>query len=143
MFRRFPVAAAVVTFALGMMLGMTFHPVGHAQGDKRVFEIRTYTAQPGKLDALNARFRNHTLGFFEKHGMTNIGYWTPADPPLSENTLIYVVAHKDREAAKRSWDAFRKDPGWLKAKAESEAQGPITTKVESVFLDATDYSPLK
>ena len=143
--KQFPVAAAVVSLVVGIIIGAAFHPgvASYAQADTRVFEIRTYTTPPGKLDALNARFRNHTVKFFERHGMTNIGYWTPADPPLSENTLIYVLAHKDREAAKKSWDAFRKDPDWLKARAESEAQGPVTSKIESVFLNATDYSPLK
>ena len=145
MIRKFPVATAAVSLVAGIILGAAIHTgiTGYAQADKRTFEIRTYTAAPGKLDALNARFRNHTVKLFEKHGMTNVGYWTPVDAPLSENTLIYVLAHKDRDAAKQSWDAFRKDPDWVKARAESEAQGPLTTKVESVFMTPTDYSTLK
>ena len=145
MIKKYPVAAAAVSLVLGIVIGMAFHPraTGFAQMDKRVFEIRTYYTHPGKLDALNARFRNHTVKLFEKHGMTNVGYWLPTDPPQSENTLIYVLAHKDRDAAKKSWDAFRKDPDWLKVRTESEAQGPINTKIESVFLTPTDYSPLK
>jgi hypothetical protein len=116
------------------------------QGDEdkiRLFEIRTYTTEPGKLDALNARFREHTTKLFEKHGMTNIGYWTPAEGPRSEDTLIYVLAHESRAAADKSWQAFRADPDWLKAKGESEAAGPIVKKVESVFLNPADYSALK
>jgi hypothetical protein len=109
----------------------------------RVFEIRTYTTEEGKLDALNARFRNHTMRLFEKHGMTNIGYWTPEDGPLSHNTLIYILAHPSREAAKKNWEAFGSDPEWQKVREESEANGKIVTKVESVFVDATDYSPMK
>ena len=145
MIRKFPVATAAMSLVAGIILGAAIHPgiTGYAQADERTFEIRTYTAAPGKLDALNARFRNHTVKLFEKHGMTNVGYWTPVDAPLSENTLIYVLAHKDRDAAKQSWDAFRKDPDWVKARAESEAQGPLTTKVESVFMTPTDYSTLK
>ena len=146
MSKSFPVATAVVSLVAGIVIGAAFHPAAtQAQAGTRVFEIRTYTTPPGKLDALNARFRDHTVKFFEKHGMTNIGYWTPTDPPLSDNTLIYVLAHKDREAAKQSWDAFRKDPDWLKARADSEAKagGSLTTKVESVFLTPTDYSRLK
>ena len=145
MIRRYPAAAVAASLVLGITIGMAIQTrtVGHAQADNRVFEIRTYYTHPGKLDALNARFRNHTVKFFERHGMTNIGYWVPTDPPASENTLIYVLAHKDRDAAKKSWDAFRKDPDWLKVRTESEAQGPINTKVESVFLTPTDYSPLK
>jgi hypothetical protein len=109
----------------------------------RLFEIRTYTTEPGKLNALNARFRDHTTKLFEKHGMTNIGYWTPADGPRSEDTLIYVLAHDSRAAADQSWQAFRTDPDWLKARGESEAAGPIVKKVESVFLAPTDYSAMK
>jgi hypothetical protein len=130
--------AAIVCVALGVAIG-----VAYAQPSARVFEIRTYTTHPGKLDALNARFRNHTVRLFEKHGMTNVGYWTPLDAPLAENTLIYVLAHKDRESAKKSWDAFRADPDWVKARTASEAQGPIISKLESVYLTATDYSPVK
>ncbi len=109
----------------------------------RVFEIRTYTALEGRLDALHARFKNHTLKIFERHGMTNIGYWQPADEPLSKDTLIYILAHPSSEAAKKNWDGFRNDPEWKKVQAESEASGKIVKKVESVFLDATDYSPLQ
>jgi hypothetical protein len=113
-----------------------------AQG-KRVFELRTYHTLPGRLPALLARFRDHTVKLFEKHGMTNVGYWVPQDPPGSQNTLIYMLAHSSREAAKKSFDSFRADPAWVKARTESEADGKIVDKVESVFLDATDFSALK
>src|SRR5262245_29772008 len=106
-----------------------------------VYELRTYTAHEGKLDAMNSRFRNHTLRLFEKHGMKNIGYWVPQDAPLHENTLIYIVAHPSREAAQKAWEAFRADPEWHTVRAESEAAGPIVVKLTSVFLDAVDYSP--
>lgn len=118
-------------------------PEVHAQPANRVFEIRTYTAAEGKLDALKARFRDHTIRLFEKHGMTNIGYWMPQDDPLSENTLIYILAFPSREAAKQSWDAFRADPEWQKARAASEADGRLTVNVESIFADPADFSPLK
>ena len=116
-----------------------------AGGDKkiRLFEIRTYTTEPGKLDALNARFRDHTTKLFEKHGMTNVGYWTPVDEPRSKDTLIYVLAHENADAAKKSWDGFRNDPQWQKARSESEAAGPIVKKVESVFMAPTDYSAMQ
>jgi hypothetical protein len=113
-----------------------------AQGP-RIFELRTYTAPDGRLGDLHARFRNHTLRIFQKHGMTNVVYLSPLDAPLSQNTLIYLLAHSNREAAKRSWDAFRNDPEWKKVAAETQANGPIVSKVESVFLEATDYSPMK
>ena len=109
----------------------------------RVFEIRTYTTHPGKLDALNARFRDHTTSIFKKHGMQNVGYWVPQDEPAHSNTLVYIIAHKSRDEAKKSWDAFRADPEWQKVQKESEAGGKIVAKVEPVFADPTDYSPLK
>ena len=111
--------------------------------EDRTFEMRTYTTHPGKLDALNARFRDHTTRIFKKHGMENVGYWVPQDEPGHSNTLIYIIAHKSREAAKASWDAFRADPEWKKVAAESEASGKIVAKVESVFMDSVDYSPIK
>ena len=109
----------------------------------RVFEIRTYTAAEGKLDALHARFRDHTLAIFKKHDMTSIGYFKPRDAPLKQNTLIYILGHPSREAATKNWQAFRDDPEWQQVKAASEAQGPLTTKIESVFADPTNYSPMR
>jgi hypothetical protein len=108
-----------------------------------VYELRTYTAAEGKLEALHARFRDHTLKLFKKHGMTNVAYWRPMDDPLKKDTLIYVIKHPSKEAAAKSWDAFRKDPEWLKAKADSEKNGLLTAKVTSVFMEVTDYSPMK
>jgi hypothetical protein len=113
------------------------------QAENRVFELRTYVSTEGKLDNLLARFRDHTIKLFEKHGMENIGYWVAADAPASKNTLIYIVAHKSREAAKASWDAFRADPEWVKAKNASEANGAIVDKVTSVFMTPTDFSKIK
>jgi hypothetical protein len=118
-----------------------------AAGD-RVFELRTYTAEPGRLNALNARFRDHTLKLFEKHGITNVGYWTPLPGPKgADNTLIYILAHKDMDAAKASWAGFRGDPAWTAAKTASEqkAGGPLTVPdgVKSVYMKPTDYSPMK
>lgn len=111
-----------------------------AQSKGKVFELRTYTTNEGKLDALQARFRDHTTRIFKKHHMTNIGYWVPQEKP---NTLIYIISHPSREAAKENWDAFRADPEWQKVQKESEANGKIVAKVESIYMDATDYSPIK
>lgn len=132
---------AVVIFAAGVWTGKSAN--ASAAGKGRVFEIRTYTANEGKLEALHARFRNHTTKLFEKHGMTNIGYWKPLDAPLSQNTLIYVLAYPDRETAKKSWEAFRADPAWKKVIQESEVKGKLTARVDSVYLEPTDYSPMK
>jgi len=110
----------------------------------RVFELRTYTASPGKLDALNARFRDHTTALFKKHGMEVVGFWEPLDKEAGAGEkLIYMLAHPSRAAAEVSWKAFHDDPEWVKVKADSEKSGPLTTKIESVFLAGTDYSPLK
>lgn len=109
----------------------------------RVFELRTYTAPEGKLDALNARFREHTLAYFEKHGMTNVGYWMPLEGPTAENTIVYLLAHESREAARESWAAFGADPGWREVSRASQVDGRIVSNVESVFLRPTDYSPIR
>jgi NIPSNAP len=128
---------------LKKLLGVALLGIMSLQAENRVFELRTYVSTEGKLDNVVARFRNHTTKLFEKHGMENIGYWIAADAPASQNTLIYVLAHKSREAAKASWDAFRKDPEWVKAKDASEANGAIVEKVTSVFMTPTDFSKIK
>ena len=137
--------SSMLVFACGFSLGGVFQAwsPGHAQPNTRVFEIRTYTAAEGKLDALHARFRDHTLALFKKHDMTSVGYFKPQDAPLKQNTLIYILAHPSREAAAKNWQAFHDDPEWQKVKAASEAQGALTTKIESVFVDPTDYSPMQ
>jgi hypothetical protein len=110
----------------------------------RCFELRTYYAAPGKLEALNARFRDHTCALFKKHGMEIVGFWMPTDPEQGAgNKLVYMLAHQSREAATQSWKDFGSDPEWIKARTESEVDGKLTVKVESVFMSATDYSPLK
>jgi hypothetical protein len=110
----------------------------------RVFELRTYITLPGRLDALNKRFREHTCALFKKHGMELIGFWTPQESKDGkENTLVYLLAFPSREAAKKSWDGFRNDPEWKRAQAESEKDGKIVKEVKSVFLDPTDYSAIK
>jgi hypothetical protein len=119
-------------------------PEARAQAAGRVFEIRTYTAQPGKFDAMKARFKEHIVPtMFPKYGMTLIGFWTAADAPLSDNTLVYVLAHASREAAKKNWEAFRSGPERAKVWAETEKDGPINLKVESVFVKPIDFSPIK
>jgi hypothetical protein len=107
-----------------------------------VYELRTYTTNEGKLDALNARFRDHTVKLFDKHGMESVGYWVPTSEPKSKNTLIYVLKHKSRDAAKASWKAFITDPAWKKVAKESQLDGQILAKApESVYMNAADYSP--
>lgn len=106
-----------------------------------VYELRVYHTFEGKLPDLLRRFREHTTRLFEKHGMKNIVYWTPTDDPQKSNTLVYVIAHANREAAAANWQAFRDDPEWQSARDKSEANGKIVDKVESTFLALTDFSP--
>jgi hypothetical protein len=135
----------LAVFAAGIAVGQVFTTsnVLHAQSDKRVFELRTYTAPEGKLSELHARFRNHTTALFQQHGITNIGYWVPQDAPQKQNTLVYMIAYPNREEAKKRWAEFQADPVWKKALTESQVNGPLQNKVESIFLDPLDFSPLK
>src|SRR5262245_25034433 len=131
------VGLSVVALTLfAARLAVSVPPAAH----DRVFEIRTYTTNPGKLPDLLKRFREHTTALFEKHGMTNIGYWVPTDEPRSKNTLIYILAHPSRDAAKKNWEAFHNDPDWQKVQKASEAGGKIVAKVESIYADPTDFS---
>jgi hypothetical protein len=140
------VKIGIVTASL-LLAACVGYGVREAEGGKkvetRVFEMRTYYAHPGKMDALHARFRNHTVKLFEKHGMTNIGYWSPQDSKEAQVKLVYILAYPSKEAAKKSWDAFRADPDWIAAKNASEKDGPLVAKVDSVFLNPTDYSAIK
>jgi hypothetical protein len=106
-----------------------------------VYELRIYHANEGKLDDLLKRFREHTMGLFEKHGMKNVAYWTPLDDPLKGRTLIYILAHSSREAATASWKAFGDDPEWQKVRDASEVNGKLVDKVDSTFMALTDFSP--
>ena len=142
--------STLLIYSLGLLLagfvvGLTVssHSVVQAQAAPRVYELRTYTAPDGKLGELHTRFRNHTLRIFQRLGMTNVIYLSPMDAPLKDNTLVYLLSYPSRDAAKASWDAFRNDPEWKTVASESQKNGPLTTKVESVFLTPTDYSPMK
>ena len=115
-------------------------PVSAAEKDTRCYEMRTYYAAPGKLDELLARFRNHTVKLFEKHGLTNLGYWVPAEN--ADNKLVYIIAAPSREARDKSFKEFGADPEWQAARKASEANGKLLTRIESIFLSATDFSPV-
>jgi hypothetical protein len=109
----------------------------------RFFELRIYTTAPGKLDALNKRFRDHTLKFFEKHGIENVGYWTAVDEQ-NVGKLYYIIAYPDRASREKSLiNGVAKDPAFLAVVAESEKDGKIVTGMESVLLEPTDYSAIK
>ena len=134
----------VFVFTAGYVSGQFTRADLAAQGSgQKVFELRTYYTLPGKLPDLQTRFRDHTTKLFEKHGMTNLGYWVPQDEPAHGNTLIYVVAHANREQAQKNWAAFGADPEWIKVRTASEANGKIVEKIDRVYMDATDYSNIK
>ena len=155
------IVAAIAFIAFGFILGVSMTSVGAtpsflsaearsakveglpAQGAGKAYEMRTYTAPDGKLRNLQARFRDHTIRIFNKHGMTSVGYWVPQDAPAKDSTLIYIISHDSREAAKKNWADFQADPEWKKVSAESQVDGRIVSGVVSVFMDATDYSPIK
>jgi hypothetical protein len=139
---------------IGTMMAVTVVSavVARSQEEKeaktRVFELRIYTPAPGKMAALQARFRDHTVKLFEKHGIKNIGYWVTTDPQMTEGKLdepklIYLLAHKSRDAAKESYKAFGSDPEWNAARTESEKDGRLAAKVESIYLAPTDFSAIK
>jgi len=106
-----------------------------------VYELRAYHAAPGKLGELLARFREHTVKLFEKHGIKNVAYWTPVDEPEKSNTLLYILQHPSRDAATANWKSFQDDPEWKSVREKSEANGKLVEKIESTFLTLTDFSP--
>jgi hypothetical protein len=137
----------VVTIFGGLVLAGWLLPQasGEKKGETRVFEMRTYYAAPGKMAALHQRFSQHTCKLFAKHGITIVGFWVPTDPQGAENKLVYIVAFPSKEAADKSWKAFRADPVWIEVKKKTEAEGPLLKKdgIVSEYLNPTDYSPIK
>jgi NIPSNAP len=111
--------------------------------DARIYELRTYYVLPGRMPAMQARFRDHTTKLFEKHGMTVVGFWNPSNPKEADTKLIYMLSYPSKEAAEKSWKAFQADPVWKEAREASEKDGKIVDHVDSVYLNPTDYSPLK
>jgi hypothetical protein len=107
---------------------------------EKVFELRTYYTHEGKLPDLLNRFEDHTLSLFEKHNMTNVGYWVPTK---QANTLVYIISHESQNEAEKSWKAFIADPLWIKAYKASRLDGPLVKKLTSEFLTPTRFSPIK
>jgi hypothetical protein len=106
-----------------------------------VYELRIYHANEGKLDALLARFRDHTIAIFDRHALKLVGFWTPTDEPMKGRTLIYILKHPNREAAMANWKAFHDDPEWVTVSTASEANGKLVEKVDSTYMSLTDFSP--
>jgi hypothetical protein len=118
--------------------------VGHATptAPGHVYELRIYTPNEGKLDAVNARFRDHTRAIFDRHHMKSVGYWLPTEGEKA-GTLVYILEHPSREDADKNWAEFNADPEWVKVKAASEVNGKLVAKVDRIFMAPTDYSPIK
>src|SRR6201987_3502450 len=126
-----------------MMLSPASELEGQASGARSevVYELRVYHANEGKLDALVARFRDHTDAIFKRHGMESLAYWLPTDEPLKGRTLIYILKHPSRAEATANWKAFHDDPEWVKVSTASEANGKLVEKVDSTYMTLTDFSP--
>jgi hypothetical protein len=134
-------SAAATAFCVLSVLAVT-GVQGQAAEPTKIYELRTYTVLPGRMPAMLKRFRNDTTRLFEKHGMVNVGYWTP-EGPEGQTRLIYLLAHDSKAAAEKSWQAFKDDPDWHKARDESEKDGKIVEKADSVYLEPADFSKLK
>jgi hypothetical protein len=128
---------ATVLVSAGFAVGRVSPPAS-----TKVYELRVYTPNEGKLDAVNARFRDHTRAIFDRHHMKSVGYWLPTEG-AEAGKFVYILEHPSREDAKKNWEAFNADPEWVKVKAESEANGKLVAKVDSTFMTPTDYSPIK
>jgi hypothetical protein len=134
----------VLSFLCGaaVMLGFNTLRASNAQSH-HVYELRLYHVNAGKLDALKARFRDHTDAIFRRHNMKSIGYWSPEDPPDSQNLFIYILEHPSRQEAEKNWAAFQADPEWQKVKADSETNWKLADHIDHYFLDPTSFSALK
>ena len=133
----------LLPFLCGVALMAAFTTLGQSKPSQRTYELRMYHVNENKMDALVARFRDHTDALFKKHNMKSIGYWVPEDAPNSQNLFIYVLEHPSRAQAEKNWAEFQADPEWKKVKAESEMQGPLVDHIDRFFMDPTSFSALK
>jgi len=140
-----PKSSCVLFFLCGAaaMLGFSALRASDVEPSRHIYELRLYHVKEGKIDALKARFGDHTDAIFRRHNMKSIGYWSPEDAPDSQNLFIYILEHPSREDAEKNWAAFQVDPEWQKAKTESEASGPLVDHIDHYFMDPTSFSPLK
>ena len=135
--------AALLSFIGGAAMALGVSNLGVSNTSPHVYELRLYHANEGKMDALIARFGDHTDAIFRRHNMKSVGYWRPEDEPYSQNLFVYILEHPSREEAAKNWAAFQADPEWKKVKAESETQGPLVDHIDSYFMDPTNFSALK
>ena len=136
-------ASLLLSFISGAAVMLGFSTLTQSSASHHVYELRLYQVNEGKMDALIARFGNHTDAIFKRHNMKSIGYWRPEDAPFSDNMFVYILEHTSREEAKKNWAAFQADPEWKQVKAESEINGPLAKHIDSYFMDPTSYSALR
>jgi hypothetical protein len=133
----------LLSFMGGAAVTMGFSSLSRSNPPAHVYELRLYQVNEGKMDALVARFGDHTDAIFKRHNMKSIGFWRPEDAPFSQNLFVYVLEHPSREEATKNWAAFQADPEWKRVKADSEVNGPLAKHIDSYFMDPTSYSALK
>ena len=129
------IGGAAVTLGLSYVAG--------SKNSQHVYELRLYQVNEGKMDALIARFGDHTDAIFRRHSMKSIGFWRPQDEPYARNLFVYILEHPSREEARKNWAAFQADPEWKKVKADSETNGALANHIDSYFMDPTSFSALK
>ena len=132
-----------LSFIAGVAVTAGFTSLARSKVSQHVYELRLYRVSEGKMDALIARFGDHTDAIFKRHNMKSIGYWRPEDAPYSQNLFVYILEHPSREEAGKNWAAFQADPEWKKVKADSEVNGPLAEHIDSYFMDPTTFSALK
>ena len=133
----------LLSFIAGVAVTAGFTSLARSKVSQHVYELRLYRVNEGKMDALIARFGDHTDAIFKRHNMKSIGYWRPEDSPYSQNLFVYILEHPSREEAAKNWAAFQADPEWKKVKADSEVNGPLAEHIDSYFMDPTSFSALK
>jgi len=133
----------VSSFLCGAAVMLGFNALSASTSPQHVYELRLYHVHEGKMDALKARFGDHTDSIFKRHSMKSIGYWSPEDAPASQNLFVYILEHPSREEAEKNWAAFQADQEWKKVKAQSEASGPLVDHIDRYFMDPTSFSALK
>ncbi len=135
--------ASLLSFIGGAAVTLGFTNLGGSSTSRHIYELRLYHVNEGKMDALIARFGDHTDAIFKRYNMKSIGFWRPEDTPYSQNLFVYILEHPSREEARRNWAAFQADPEWKKVKADSEINGPLAAHIDSYFMDPTSFSALK
>jgi hypothetical protein len=137
-------ASYVLSFLCGIavMLGFSTLRGSNAESSHHVYELRLYHVNEGKMEALKARFGNHTDSIFKRHNMKSVGYWVPEDAPSSQNLFVYILEHPSRQEGEKNWAAFQADPEWQKVKAESETHGALVDHIDRYFMDPTSFSAL-